>query len=530
VYSIQFKSIAIMKKYWFKALLAGLFVIAFNQSCSDLKETLYDQVKSDEFFKSDDEFIAALGAAYTNLYGFENHGSYMALQEISSDEAMIPQRGGDWYDGGQWLNAHRAEFSPQDDNVKNSWLFLFGGVNTCNRLIYQFNKLISEGAVDPALATPFLSELRTLRALWYLWLVDGYGNVPIVDRFDVAADFKPATKTRAEVFAFIEKELNESVPNLPKKVDGSTYARINYYTGKAIQAKLYLNAQVYKGAPEFDKAIAAADEIINSGNYSLESNYFSNFNTDNSGSKEFIFAIPYDKVNAQGFNLPQMTLHYTSQQTFNLTDQPWNGYCSLAEFYNSYQDGDVRKGVSGNQAIRANFLAGKQFQSNGKDQLQDPSADDSDGPGVVFTPEINAHFPNCQRQAGVRIGKFEFANKATPNLSNDFPIFRYADILLVKAEALWRKSAGDVSALALVNQIRARAAVAPFTSLTADNLLAERGREMFFEAWRRSDLVRFGKYDAVRQWKPASQPCKQVWPIPRSQIDANSNLKQNPCY
>lgn len=519
-----------MKKYWFKALLAGLFVIAFNQSCSDLKETLYDQVKSDEFFKSDDEFIAALGAAYTNLYGFENHGSYMALQEISSDEAMIPQRGGDWYDGGQWLNAHRAEFNPQDDNVKNSWLFLFGGVNTCNRLIFQFNKLISEGAVDPALATPFLSELRTLRALWYLWLVDGFGNVPIVDRFDVAADFKPVTKTRAEVFAFIEKELNESVPNLPKKVDGSTYARINYYTGKAIQAKLYLNAQVYKGAPEFDKAIAAADEIINSGNYSLESNYFSNFNTDNSGSKEFIFAIPYDKVNAQGFNLPQMTLHYVSQQTFNLTDQPWNGYCSLAEFYNSYQDGDVRKGVSGNQAIRGNFLAGRQFQSNGKDQLQDPSADDSDGVGVVFSPEINAHFPNCQRQAGVRIGKFEFASKATPNLSNDFPIFRYADILLVKAEALWRKSAGDVSALALVNQIRTRAGVAAFTSLTADNLLAERGREMFFEAWRRSDLVRFGKYDAQRQWKPASQPCKQVWPIPRSQIDANSNLKQNPCY
>lgn len=519
-----------MKKYWFKALLVSLFVIAFNQSCSDLEEELYDQIKADEFFKSDEEFIAALGAAYTRLYGYQNHGSYMSLQEVSSDEAMIPQRGGDWYDGGVWLNAHRAEYNPADGNLDNAWNFLFGGVSTCNRLIFQFNKLINDGAVDPALATPFISELRALRALWYLWLIDGFGNVPIIDRFDVPEGFAPPNSTRAQVFAFIEKELNESVPNLPKVKGGSAYARINYYTGKAIQAKLYLNAQVYKGAAEWDKAIAAADEIINSGQYALTSNYFANFNSDNSGSSESIFVIPYDKVNATGFNLPQMTLHYASQETFELRDQPWNGYCSLAEFYNSYEDGDARKGVRDNQAVRGNFLAGKQFKANGKDQLQDGSADDPDGPGLVFTPEINAHFPNCFRQAGVRIGKFEFPAKSTPDLNTDFQIFRYADILLVKAEALWRKNSADATALALVNQIRTRAAVAPFTSLTADNLLAERGREMFFESWRRSDLIRFGKYDEARQWKPASQPCKQIWPIPRAQLDANKNLKQNPCY
>ena len=519
-----------MKKYWYKALLAGLFVIAFNQSCSDLEENLYDQIKADSFFKTDEEFIAALGAAYTGLYSFAGNGGYHNIQEVASDEAMIPQRGGDWYDGGVWLNAHRAEFNPADGPLDGAWGFLFGGVNTCNRLIFTFNKLINDGSVDPALATPFISELRTLRALWYLWLIDGFGNVPIVDKFDVPTGFAPANAPRAEVYAFIEKELNESVPNLPKKKDGSTYARINYYTGKAIQAKLYLNAQVYKGAPEWDKAAAAADEIINSGQYSLEANYFANFNSNNAGSNENIFVIPYDAVNAEGFNLVQSTLHYVSQQTFELRDQPWNGYCSLAEFYNSYEDGDARKGVRDNQAIRGNFLAGKQYKSNGKDQLQDGTADDPDGPGVVFTPEINAHFPNCYRQAGVRVGKWEFPLKSTPALNNDFSLFRYADILLVKAEALWRKNAGDATALALVNQIRARAAVAPFTALTADNLLAERGREMFFEGWRRSDLIRFGKYDQARQWKPASQPCKQLWPIPRAQLDANKSLKQNPCY
>ena len=89
-----------MKKYWFKALLAGLFVIAFNQSCSDLEENLYDQIKADSFFKTDEEFIAALGAAYTGLYSFAGNGGYHNIQEVASDEAMIPQRGGDWYDGG----------------------------------------------------------------------------------------------------------------------------------------------------------------------------------------------------------------------------------------------------------------------------------------------------------------------------------------------------------------------------------------------------------------------------------------------
>lgn len=519
-----------MKKYWFKALLAGLFVIAFNQSCSDLEENLYDQIKADEFFKNEEEFIAALGAAYTSLYFFQNHGNYMSLQEVSSDEIMIPQRGGDWFDGGQWLNAHRAEFNPADENLRNAWSNLFNGVNTCNRLIFQFNKLINEGAVDPALATPFISELRTLRALYYLWLVDSFGNVPLVDKFDVPAGFLPTNATRAEVYAFIDKELTEAVPNLSKKKDGTTYARINFYTGKAIQAKLYLNAAVYKGGAEWDKAIAATDEIINSGLYSLEGDYFANFNSNNAGSAENIFVIPYDQVNATGFNLPQMTLHYVSQATFNLRDQPWNGYCSLQEFYNSYDNTDKRKGISGNQKIRGNFHAGPQFAADGTTPVKDGSADDPDGPNLVFTPEINAHFPNCQRQAGVRVGKFEFPLRSTPDLNTDFPIFRYADVLLMKAEALWRKSAGDATALALVNQIRTRAGVPAFTALTANDLLAERGREMFFEAWRRSDLIRFGKYDEARRWKPASQPTKQLWPIPRQFLDANRNLKQNPGY
>ena len=112
---------------------------------------------------------------------------------------------------------------------------------------------------------------------------------------------------------------------------------MNYYAGQTLLAKLYLNAEVYSGTPQWAKVITACDEVINSGKYSLESNYFTNFNVDNSGSKEFIFAIPYDQVFFQGFAMAVRTLHYGSQLTYNLTAQPWNGFCTMEEFYNSYR-------------------------------------------------------------------------------------------------------------------------------------------------------------------------------------------------
>ncbi len=503
-------------KYPKVLLIAGMLLV-FNNSCTDLDEELYSTVSFDNFFKSDEEFISALGVAYSSLIGvMGGHNSTWSIQEVSSDELMIPQRGGDWFDGGQWLRMHRHEYLPTEESFNNSWGQLFGGVSACNRLIEQFTPIQGDRA------KAFVSELRSVRALFYYWLMDLFGNIPLVTSF-ATAEANPATKTRAEIYAFIEKELNESIPLLTADVTGATYARMTKHAANALLAKLYINAQKYTGTAQWDKAITASDAVINSGKYSLEENYFTNFKTDNAGSKETVFAIPYDKVFAGGFVLPQMTLHYESQKTFNLTDQPWNGYCSLQEFYESYEASDVR---------RKNLLAGPQFNSAGK-QLEDGGAEanDPDGKGLNFTPAINEHFPNCLRQAGARVGKFEYASGATPNLSNDFPIFRLADILLVKAEALWRKNAGDATALAIVNQIRARGNVAPLTALTADVLLAERGREMFAEGWRRQDLIRFDKYATARKYKPAdSKACLDIFPIPKPQLDANKSLKQNACY
>ena len=337
---------------------------------------------------------------------------------------------------------------------------------------------------------------------------------------------------RAAVYAFVEGELTANVPKLTKIVDKSTYARVNYYVGEAILAKLYLNSGIYLGtgaptAANLDKSLAASNEIINSAKYGLESDYASNFKFNNETSKENIFVIPYDQVNAQGFNLVQMTLHYLSQKTFNLDSQPWNGYCSLSEFYNSYEDKDSRK--------KSSFLVGPQFASDGITRLIDDQAEpnDPDGKPLTFTPEVNALEPNCLRQAGARVFKYQFQNGATPNMNNDMPLFRYADILLVKAEALWRKNAADLDALALVNVVRARANASPYliTDMTATKLLAERGREMFAEAVRRQDMIRFDAYAKPFQFKTTTDlACKNVFPIPQKQIDANTKLVQNDCY
>ncbi len=516
-----------MKKIAFlKFAIVFFFVATFNTSCTDLEETLYDEVAVEDFFKTEEEFIAALGAAYTGLYGFYGTPSVIGAQEVSSDEMMVPTRGADWDDGGHWRRIHLHQYTPEDPVTNGAWGFCFGGISTCNRLIFTFQELNAPGS------DVFIGELETLRAFYYLLLLDLYGNVPIVTEFDVPADFAPATEDRTAVFNFVESEIKRNLPKLNPAADANTYGRVNQNVANAMLAKLYLNAEAYTGTARWSDAVAACDAIINTGAYGLATSYGDNFSPNNGPSViETIFAIPYDRVNAKGFVIPQQTLHYASQGTYKLQAQPWNGWCSLEEFYNSYEDGDVRK--------RQNFIVGPQFNADGS-PATDAGADDPD-PQVNFTPEVNELGPNCQRQAGARVGKYPFEIGQNPDMNNDFPLYRYADILMTKAEAMWRMDSGSAEALDLVNQVRARAGVEAFNALTAENLLAERGREFFFEAHRRTDLIRFGRYND--EWfakrrvggpefaEPARfDPEVALYPIPKAQLDANANLKQNPGY
>lgn len=544
-------------------LLIG--AVTLLSSCTDLTESIDNQVTSDQFFKTDQQFISALGDAYGPLSTWGSHNGWTSANEISSDEGIITQKGTDWYDGGIWIHAKHQNFQIEDAELNNAWTNMYSGVNNSNRLIYQFQSLIQSGDVDEGEAGKFISELKVVRAFYYYLLIDGWGNVPIVTSFADApenpsqpnADFQQG---RTAVFDFIEQEVKDNIADLNPDA-GSTYGRMNTWGAHMLLAKLYLNANVYRGLSDgsseyqdyLNMAVAQCDSIIDSGNFSLMSNYRDNFTANNSSSSEMIFVIPYDEVFLTGFQLDQMTLHYASQSTYNLNEQPWNGYAAMEEAYRRYIDpqsnpgpqgdvigfsptGDTTTGTLDNRL--SNFIVGPQFDAQGN-RLTDPGATDADpdGPPLTFTPYIKELEPNGLRQGGARIGKFEFEQGAKSNMNNDFPIFRYADVLLMKAEALWRLNNADPEALRLVNMIRQRAGVDPFTTLDAQKLIDERGREMFWEVTRRQDLIRFQgdqgptQFNDPWKFKPnATDDHINVFPIPRDQLEANPNLTQNPGY
>ncbi len=522
-----------MKKinFYTRSLAFAFAMIVFAPACSDLEEELFDAVTEDNFFRTEEELISALGSAYTSLYGLMGNESLVCLQEVTSDEMVVPTRGPDWGDGGVWTQLHEHTWDPENDKVEGTWNFIFNGINTCNRLIFQFTEL------GNPVTDPFIGELQGLRAVYYLWALDAFGNVPIST--DFTATEPPAPSSRAEVYAFVEQELLAALPQVTKDVGGAAYARVNEMTLRTALAKLYLNAEVYSGTAQWAKAVEQCNAIINSGNYALEADYFTNFASDNEGSGENIFAIPYDQVFAGGFPLAVQTNHIVSgQATYNMSAQPWNGWCAVEEFVNSYEDTDLRKGQPGTEEgpsrVRGNFLWGPQWDHTGAvrqiDENTGLSGTDPDGPPITIRVELNELKPNAWREAGARVAKFEIAPGSNENLDNDFPVFRYADVLLMKAEALWRQDAGSVEALALVNQVRDRADVDPFTELTAENLLAERGREMFFELQRRTDQIRFGVWGDAWWAKEEKPECYELFPIPDVQLQSNPRLVQNECY
>ncbi len=514
-----------------KSLLITSCCLIVVTACTNLEQEVFSELTPDNFLQTEEELVAAIGPAYTSLYPYMGTTSLWAAQEISSDELVVPTRGADWDDGGHWVRLHQHAWTPDDPTINNTWDFLYNGVFTCNRLLFELEEL------DRPITIPFSREIRVLRAIYYLWLLDVYGNVPIITSH-IIDDFFPRTVPREKVYEFVESELLRNLPSVTKKVDGTTYSKVNQMVVHAALANLYLNAQVYKDSSEWPKAIAACDVIIDSGNYQMERDYFANFDVDNASSSEFIFAIPYDATYASGLQIAVHTLSPLHQQTYDLAISPLNGWCTLKEFYDSYEDGDIRKGMPSTEEGpfmgRGNFLVGPQWDLSGVVRLMDTNAVntsiDPDGPPFTLRSEINELFPSAWNEAGARIGKYEIEIGGTFDMNNDFPIYRYTDILLIKAEALWRKNPNDIEALELVNQVRARAGVIPFTELTAENLLAERGREFFAESKRRTDLIRFGKFTDAWWEKNLQESCKTLFPIPQNQLDANPNLFQNPCY
>jgi hypothetical protein len=526
-------------------LLAACFGIPV-QSCTDLEPEIFSDLTSDNFPQTQTDVVSTYLAVYTRLYPMLNHGGYMSIQEISSDEMMIPQRGSDWFDGGIWLRTHRQAFDANDPQFNGAWSFLYLGVLEANRAINIINDFADQPEEEKA---PLIAELRSLRAYFYFLLTDSFGNVPLITETSDPTDLEPMAATRSEIFNFVVNELEESSSELTRDKGTDTYGKINYWTNRALLSRVLLNAEALTGTARYADAAAAADEVINSGLYSLTDDYFDNFDADNdngfNSTSENIWVIPYDEpAVAGGFNIPQQTLHYQSQQTFNLQEQPWNGYCTLQEFYESYDSTDLRRGVPGTTQP-GNFLVGPQYEADGVTPIGDSSGDDpidtefermaqdmmndENFNAIEFTPRVNALEPNAFRQAGARAHKFLYSNGSPSTLRNDFPIIRYSEVLLNKAEAMMRM--GDAGASMLVNMVRSRAGLEDFgEDMTMDDLLAERGREFFYEGTRRQDLIRFDKFTAPWSFKGATSEDAHLFPIPQPQLNANRNLVQNPGY
>jgi len=537
-------------KYIIKTtFLFGILAMVF--SCTDLDEELEDELTTE--FSDDGVTVidgateggilppGSLAASYNRLRnGSAGHGSYWSAQTVSSDEAQIGQKGGDWFDGGIWLDMHRHTFGPVNGTFDNMWNDAYGGIGEINL------------ALDGGLDANEEAQAKTLRAFFYWRLLDSFGRIKLITSSGADA---PQTD-RLSAFNYVESELLSvlGISAVTSSLDlsasalgtGSEPYIVNQYAALGLLAKLYLNAEVYTGTARWQEADWAATYIIDNGPYQLcgagcsipnlakrpavdsdpetLEGYAAVFAPNNQFNPEMIWSIRYDAASAGGMNFVQMVLHGPSQLTYGLDAQPWNGYQVLEEFYNSYEDGDARK--------EASFLVGPQTDFSGSALLD--FASDDDDLQVNYTPAINELEPNSIRQSGVRMKKFSFQLFSRQEMNNDFPIFRLGQVHLIRAEARAR-AAGDWNlSLPDVNALRDRANLGPLGSIDADGFFDERGKEMFQESSRRIDLIRFGKFQDSWFEKTNADAFRNVFPIPQAQIIASGEggnpLTQNPGY
>jgi starch-binding outer membrane protein, SusD/RagB family len=529
------------------------FLMAFSISCTDLEDQNYDSIIVSDFTPTAEDLAALAGSAYVNWRAvlLEWNGLYRA-NEVSGDQMLTPARPNGWVDGGVYRRIHEHKWTSDDDISVNTWSRTYSGITNCNRVIYQIES--GQIPVKEEDKISLIAEMKLLRASYYWVLCDFFGNVPIVDRFNVPEGYLPKQNTRKEVYDFIVSEVVENIPLVSADNNKKTYGKFNKWAGYTLLAKMYLNAEVYTGTPAYDKCIEACDAIINSGaGYQLESNQKNVFITNNENSKEIIFALPFDSKyvsNWNSFDIHMQTLQPAQQATYNLQFSPWGGVCAVPQFISSFDPEDAR--------YKDNYIKGQQYSSSG-DPLKctlglfagKPLAYINEVPGVDYSEEIH----------GFRLGKFEIEMGATNRLSNDFPLFRYADVLLMKAESLLRTGKPD-DAAAIVTQVRARnfpdnpskATVTGadllkgstydyglrnhLTSTEEGGADIKYGRFLDELAWefcqegrRRTDMIRFGAF-TTKSWLSHSPngDYRALFPIPRGEIAKNPNLVQNTGY
>lgn len=509
-----------------KRILIILFVSVLAFGCTNLDEELNDTVDSDVAATTADT-ESLLISAYQAMRIFDTQDNIFALQEHTSDELAGPTRGPDWDDGGVWRNLHTHNWASSNNFINNAYTGLLSGIFRSTQVL-EFGPSAEQAA-----------QARFLRAFFAFHLVDNFGIVLGREPGEDLTEPPSITLNRPEGIDFVITELEEIINDLPDS-DDATIATQN--AAHFLLAKAYLNKAVYMATDpstnaaspgpfsfetgDMNMVIQHVDAIVESGDYSLETMYFDNFlPTNTEVSSENIFVSENDRGNnpANTQSRWYMTLHYNNQPG------GWNGFVTLAEIYDLYEDGDMRReftpdNFAGNTGMNAGFLLGQQYAADGT------PLEDRNGDPLAFTKDFSLTASN--EVNGIRVIKYpvDFVNLDSPG--NDYVHFRYADALLMKAEAILRggtATMGDTPE-SLVNSIRTLRGASDLSAVGLDEILEERARELYWEGWRRNDQIRFSTYLDAHYEKPASSETYLLFPIPPAALSTNPNLTQNPGY
>ncbi|HSB94570.1 MAG TPA: RagB/SusD family nutrient uptake outer membrane protein [Flavitalea sp.] len=546
----------------------------FTAGCTKLNETVLDESSAGGLTNKEaaEGIIAPVYARLPNIF---THTNYFALQEISTDEAILPYRGGtDWGDNGIYIAMHTHEFETTDPNLRETWNFVLQGLS---RSISALNAL----PLNPDPSAPlFIAEARGMRAYYSMLTLDLFGLIFVKDQVT-----EVSTVLRgADAYNYILSEFLAVEPALSNSVGTGRLSKAAVW---GLLARLYLNAAVYKdvyadqfnfASEDMDKVIEYCDKIINSGQFSLVPDFFSIFGNNNHNNSEIIFAVDqrpdlnghnrmaYFSISGDQFPLPEFT-------GANGTDGP----AITPDFYQSWvdaygaQDPTIdprfyREELSiysnpGDSCVPASefhinrgILRGQQYGLIRKNGVFLTCADGSMKVGklfydtrnkptlpVDFSLDVNYSVEGSNYNSGYRVEKYEFSSKSVSGRNfgeADIVIVRLADIYMMRAEAKLRKSNDAAGALADVNTVRAARTLTtpppPLEAMDLDLLFRERGFEFYWEMLRRTDMIRFGKYEGTWTEKTNSNKQRRIFPIPQSAIDGASNLPdylvQNPGY
>jgi len=463
--------------------------------------------------------VVSLTSAYVDLRQWGGQNNIYALNEVASDELLVPTRGTDWGDNGVWRTIHQHTWDATHPQVLDTW-------NNIHRNLFKLSQLIDSRSK----ATPIqLAAAKFLRAYWLFWALDMYRQVP-QRGLDDARDVAPTVLTVQQTVDQITQDLTDAIAGLPTvgptgNTLGASKAAAHY-----LRAKFLLNKHIYLGvAPVATDmtAVASAVDAIAADGFALQAgNYFDIFKVD-TDSETVLW------TDAGVGNRIWNGLHY-NQIAPDQANGGWNGFSTYADFYAKFEGSAASNDVGNGQEQRRGFvpkdgstlgigfgfLVGQQYNATGV-KLKDRAGND-----LIFTKDFPGLAGNNER-TGIRVIKYHPVNGG---FTNHNILMRYADAHLMKVEAILRGGTSSTTALTLYNQLRTIRGASAAGAVTLDNVFDERGRELYIEGWRRNDQVRFGKFNVPYGFMQNTQGFRSVYPIPAIATSTNPNLKQNEGY